>query len=80
MREGPEYVTRYDSYPDSVFAGFVQNVELLSVDYDCAETPEQWEAAGVEENYWNTKARYRVEVTDASFLSHLSAGASWDGR
>ena len=80
VRDGPEFIMRYDSYPDSVFGGFVTSVELLNVQYDCLETAEAWEAAGVEENYWNTKARYRVEVTNASFLSHLSVGASWDGR
>ena len=57
-----------------------EHAHMLSRLTSAQQTAEAWEAAGVEENYWNTKARYRVEVTNASFLSHLSVGASWDGR
>ena len=39
-----------------------------------------WKKAGVEENYNNTKAKYKLVMKSPEFLEHVKETEEWDGR
>lgn len=79
VRYGPQSISRYDDYPNSAFCTFVQKVQLISVDYESIEDDKDWEKAGIDKNYWNTKATYRIVTTSATYLSHIEISERWCG-
>jgi hypothetical protein len=83
VRDGPEFISRFDIYPQGTFTSFVEKVHLEEVFYDCLSTnidPDAWKKVGIKENYYNTKARYKVVMKSEEFLNHLKELEEWDGR
>lgn len=80
VKDGPEWISQYDGYPEGTFEHFVERVELLEVFYEDIEDDDGWKRAGVEENYWNTKAKYKLTMTAAEYLEHIKESETWDGR
>ena len=80
VRDGPQRISLYDGYPDQVFHHFVESVELLTTDYECIEKEDEWAEVGVQENYWNTKAKYKIVMTSPEFLEHIQESEEWFGR
>ena len=82
VRNGPQWISKYDQYSEEVFDHFVAGVEQLEVFYENLEwdDKEAWKKVGIEENYWNTKAKYKITMTDPTYLDHLKVGETWHGR
>lgn len=82
VRNGPQWISKYDQYSEEVFGHFVAGIEQLEVFYENLywDDKEAWKKAGIEENYWNTKATYKITMTDPAYLDHLKVGETWDGR
>lgn len=82
VRNGPQWISKYDQYSKEVFDHFVAGVEQLEVFYENLEwdDKEAWKKVGIEENYWNTKAKYKITMTDPTYLDHLEIGETWHGR
>eukprot|EP00923_Selenidium_pygospionis_P022524 GHVN01038949.1.p1 GENE.GHVN01038949.1~~GHVN01038949.1.p1 ORF type:complete len:221 (-),score=17.47 GHVN01038949.1:1157-1819(-) len=70
LENGPSYITIYD-YPESVFEPFIENVELLKVEYE-----DDYETHG----YFETRAVYEITFTKDEYCEHLKVGNSWAGR
>lgn len=82
VRNGPEWISQYDGYPKGTFENFVESVELLEVYYDSLDFDDidAWKKTGVEENYHNTKAKYKLVMKSPEFLEHVKETEEWDGR
>ena len=82
VRNGPEWISQYDGYPKGTFENFVQSVELLEDYYDSLDFDDvdAWKKAGVDENYNNTKAKYKLVMKSPEFLEHVKETEEWDGR
>lgn len=70
VEHGPEWIDQY-SRPQEDFEGFVENVEIVKVDYENRDE---------DQGYYTSSATYKITMTDESYLSHLQVNDTWDGR
>ena len=66
----PEWIDHY-SRPEEDFEGFVENVEIVSVDHENRDE---------EQGYCNTTDIYKITMTSEAYLSHLKENDIWQGR